>query len=114
MKNDSDSARHIWQEALRTRLHRVLSRLANGDDPTPALRLKAEGFAEAGLALGFTDAPALAELLDQAYLETFGERVDALFPFAAADCVNVDECRFIMPVRMRRAPVRSGGAIAQS
>ncbi|MBK6286426.1 MAG: hypothetical protein IPJ33_10940 [Gammaproteobacteria bacterium] len=101
-----------WREELVARLRAILGQLKNGDDAPPAQRFKAEGFAEAGLALGLADAAGLAELLDQVYVEFHGARVAELFPFRAARCIETESCRFRLPLLMRRAPVYPGSTDA--
>lgn len=112
MSKPPESVSERWREELVARLRAVLGQLKNGDDAPPAQRFKAEGFAEAGLALGLADAAGLAELLDQLYLEFHGARVTELFPFPAARCIESESCRFSLPLLMRRAPVYPGSTDA--
>jgi hypothetical protein len=97
-----------WEQLLRQRITDLLAALAAGDDAPPALRFKAEGIAETGLALGFVDEPALALLLDTIYREHCGASIAALFPFTALDCIDVPTGRVMLPFVMRRAPVHRG------
>jgi len=101
-----------WEQLLRARIAALLAALAAGDDAPPALRFKAEGIAEAGLALGFVDAPALALLLDEIYREYCGAPIAALFPFTAHDCIDTRSGRVMLPFVMRRAPVHRGKPVA--
>ena len=101
-----------WCRDCVARLRTILGQLEKGDDAPPAQRFRAEGFAEAGLALGLVDAAGLAELLDGVYLEIYDARVAELFPFSATCCVDGENCRFTLPLLMRRAPVYPGGTDA--
>ena len=100
--------RAAWERELRARLAYLLRSLAAGDDAPPALRFKAEGIAEAGLALGLVDAAELAALLDAIYREGCGAPIAALFAYAAADCIDVARTRVTLPFAMCRAPVYPG------
>ena len=102
-----------WCRDCVARLRTILGQLEKGDDAPPAQRFRAEGFAEAGLALGLASAAQLAELLDETYLEFYGARVAELFPFSAARCVDGEKGRFSLPLLMRRAPVYPTGTAAQ-
>jgi hypothetical protein len=104
----SAALRADWEQALRARLGALLGALAAGDDAPPALRYKAEGLAEAGLALGLVSAPELAALLDAVYTECCGAPVAELFPFDASACVDAVQQRVSLPFAMRRAPVHPG------
>lgn len=94
-----------WASGLRERLQVIYTRLAAGEDVPPALRLKAEGYAEAGLELGLASAEEIALLIDGAHAERFGQAVADVFPFSARDCVDSARRSVMIPARMRRAPV---------
>lgn len=100
--------RAAWERELRARVLYLLRSLGAGDDAPPALRYKAEGIAEAGLALGLVDAAGLAALLDAIYREGSGAAIAALFPYSAADCIDAARTRVTLPFAMRRAPVYPG------
>jgi len=102
------ASREIWEHEFRRRLGALLRSLAAGDDAPPALRFKAEGFAESGLALGLVTAHELAVLLDEIYREHCGAAVRTLFPFDAQSCVDAQGERVRLPFAMRRAPVYPG------
>jgi len=97
-----------WELLLRQRIVALLQALAAGDDAPPALRFKAEGIAETGLALGFVDAQALSLLLEAIYREHCGAPIADLFPFTAHDCIDAASGRVMLPFLMRRAPVYRG------
>jgi hypothetical protein len=103
-----------WRVELTRRLIAILESLKAGDDATPAARLKAEGFAEAGLVMGLVSVAELACMLDESYRQVLGATVGELFPFSAADCVDATNLQFRLPVRWQRAPVYvgSGGSSA--
>ncbi len=113
MSEELERMKGSWREGYVARLRAILEQLKNGDDAPPAQRFKAEGFAEAGLALGLASAAQLAELLDKTYLEFYGACVAELFPFSAARCVDGEKGRFSLPLLMRRAPVYPTGTDAQ-
>jgi hypothetical protein len=97
-----------WYRECEARVRTLLRQLLDGDDAPPAQRFKAEGFAEAGLALGLVDPDQLAGLLDALYREYHDASVAQLFPFAATECVDGPAARFTLPLLMRRAPVYPG------
>lgn len=94
-----------WEQLLQARIARLLRSLAMGDDAPPALRYKAEGCAETGLALGLVDAGQLASLLDRIYAEATGHTIDEQFGYPANECIDVASGQVTLPFRMRRAPV---------
>jgi hypothetical protein len=94
-----------WARGLRERLDAIYARLAAGEDLPPALRLKAEGYAEAGLELGLASAGDVAALIDAAHLERYGVPVADCFPYSARECIDPATRCVRIPARMRRAPV---------
>ena len=100
--------RDAWECELRARLACLLRSLAAGDDAPPALRFKAEGVAETGLALGLVSAQELAALLDAIYREGCGASIGERFPYPAAACIDAARTRVTLPFAMRRAPVHPG------
>ncbi len=105
--------REAWERELRGRLACLLRSLADGDDAPPALRFKAEGVAEAGLALNLVSAQELAALLDAIYREGCGAAIGERFPYPAAACIDAARTRVTLPFAMRRAPVYPGRAAAE-
>lgn len=100
--------RDAWERELRARLAYLLRSLADGDDAPPALRFKAEGVAETGLALGLVSAAELAALLDAIYREACGATIAERFPYPATACIDAARTRVTLPFAMRRAPVYPG------
>lgn len=94
-----------WRAELLRRVRAILQSLRAGDDVAPAERFRAEGFAEAGLALGFASAADVAQVLDEAHQEVFGASIAEMHPFGATDCVSGDPPGVRLPVRWKRAPV---------
>lgn len=100
--------RDVWEQLLQARIAHLLRSLAAGDDAPPALRYKAEGCAETGLALGLVDAGQLASLLDGIYAGTTGRTIGEQFDYPANECIDAASGRVTLPFRMRRAPVGPG------
>jgi hypothetical protein len=106
--------REAWERELRARVAYLLRSLADGDDAPPALRFKAEGVAEAGLALGLASAGELATLLDAIYREGCGTTIGERFPYPAESCIDAARTRVTLPFAMRRAPVYPAGTAQES
>lgn len=104
------AARLAWERVLRERIEALLRSLAAGDDAPPALRYKAEGCAETGLALKLVDAHGLAALLDAIYRETTGATIADYAGYPAAECIDATRQRVALPFLMARAPVYPGSA----
>ena len=105
MSDQDQNAIGLWRSEFSRRLEAMLRSLLAGSDVPPAERLKAEGFAEAGLVLGLINADELAELLDGIYLRVHGRSVAELFAVGARDCVSAEPPRVVIPLRGKRAPV---------
>lgn len=72
-------------EEMHSRWHNIFQRLATGSEVPPGLRLRAEGFMEALVALDLATEVSLQAALEQRYLDVFGEPLPEdwreLFPF---------------------------------
>jgi len=94
----------IWQAEMRSRLDQIYTRLAAGRDVPPGLQLRAEGFAEAGLALSLCSADELVALIEDRHQAHLGVSVSSHCGFAAHEAV-ADGGTVRLPVQMQRAPV---------
>ncbi len=113
--SNASALRAAWEDVLRARIAPLLRSVLAGDDAPPALRCKAEGCAETGLALGLLDAADLAALLDTIYLETGGATIAERFGYPAEECIDSARERVTLPFAMPRAPVYpSGGTVADA
>ncbi|MFM7275040.1 MAG: hypothetical protein ACKO4A_14520 [Gammaproteobacteria bacterium] len=95
-----------WRLLLGEQLAPILAALSAGDDVAPARLHRAEGFAQAVVALGLADAEAVAGFIRACYRETLGE----------ARCGQFEEADFrrgelpAIPFRLPRAPVYPSSA----
>lgn len=94
-----------WEALLRARIEPLLRSIGDGDDAPPALRFKAEGCAETGLALGLVDAQELAVLLDAIYADVSGVTIADYCGYPASECIDARNGRVALPFLMPRAPV---------
>jgi hypothetical protein len=84
----------------------ILAALATGDDVAPARLHRAEGFAQAVLALGLADAEALIACIRACYRETLGEERSGQFEDADFRRGELPA----IPFRLPRAPVYPSSA----
>lgn len=103
------SIRTAWEALLRSRIEPLLHSVLASDDAPPALRFKAEGCAETGLALALLDRGELAVLLDAIYRDVGGKTIAERFGYPAQECIDVVSGRVTLPFLMPRAPVYPSG-----
>lgn len=95
-----------WRRLLGEQLAPVLAALSAGDDVAPARLHRAEGFAQAVVALGQADTEAVIGCIRACYREALGE----------AQAARFDEADFrrgelpAIPFRLPRAPVYPSSA----